>query len=148
MGTIWDNQFVLRYWFSCKIVNFVIWELMNILQNTQGTFLFSHWRRNQSNTFFTGGESIATVKSSHLAVESLLFLTRHPYLIHLLQIWVSSFKCDIVLLQWFMLHDLHDRITIYFSSVGSKKKIKISLYVWNLTLAEAMICNGHFKWLV
>ena len=125
MGTIWDNQFVLRYWFSCKIVNFVIWELMNILQNTQGTFLFSYWRRNQSNTFFTGGESIATVMSSHLAVESLLFLTiRHPYLIHLPQLWVSLFKWDIVLLHWFMLHDLHDRITIYFSSVGSKKKNK------------------------
>ena len=128
MGTVWDNQFVLRCWFSCKIVNFVIWELMSILQNTQGTVLFSYWRRNQSNTFFTGGESIATVKSSHLAVESLLFLTiRHPYLIHLPQLWVSLFKWGIVLLHWFMLHDLHDRITIYFSSVGSKKKKNFTL---------------------
>ena len=43
---------------------------------------------------------------------------------HLCQPWVTLFKCDIVLLHWFMLHDLHDRITIYFSSVGSKKKNK------------------------
>ena len=145
MGTVWDNQFVLRCWFSCKIVNFVIWELMNILQNTQGTFLFSYWRRNQSNTFFTGGESIATVKSSHLAVKSLLknktslLNTFMSTMSNIIQMWYSF--ASLVYVAWLARQNHH---LLFLSEL--KKKVKISLYVWNLTLAEALICNSHFRW--
>ena len=113
--------------------------------------MFSYWRRNQSNTFFTGGESIATVKSSHLAVESLLFLTRHPYLIHLPQLWVSLFKWDIVLLHWFYVAWLaqQNHHLLFLSRLKKKLRFHFMSEIllwpkpWSVTAISNDQCRGR-----
>lgn len=59
---------------------------------------------------------------------------------NIIQMWYSF--ASLVYVAWLARQNHH----LLFLSRLKKKKIKISLYVWNLTLAEAMICNGHFKW--